>query len=47
MTRHLALAPLAHLTAEHKPGCLFVTAFHTFPREFAVLKTQSLIETRR
>ena len=43
----LALAPLAHLTAEFRPGCLFLTALHTFPREFAILKTQSLIEQGR
>jgi hypothetical protein len=43
----LALAPLAHVTAEYRPGCLFLTAFHTFPRECTILKTQSLIEQRR
>lgn len=43
----LALAPLAHVTAEFRPGCLFLTAFHTFPRECTILKTQSLIEQRR
>jgi hypothetical protein len=36
--------PLSHLTAEYRPGCLFLTAFHTFPEERVVLKTQSLIE---
>lgn len=40
----LALAPLTHVTAEYRPGCLFLTAFHTFPDESIVLKTQSLIE---
>jgi hypothetical protein len=40
----LALAPLSHLTAEYRPGCLFLTSFHTFPEEHVVLKTQSLIE---
>ncbi len=43
----LALAPLAHITAEFRPGCLFLTAFHTFPHECTILKTQSLIEQRR
>lgn len=36
--------PLSHLTAEYRPGCLFLTAFHTFPEERVILKTQSLIE---
>ncbi len=40
----LALAPLGYVTAEARPGCLFLTAFHTFPDEFTVIKTQSLIE---
>jgi hypothetical protein len=40
------LAPLSHVTAEFRPGCLFLTAFHTFPEELVVLKTQSLIERR-
>lgn len=43
----LSLAPLSHLTAEYRPGCLFLTAFHTFPKECVVLKTQSLIERTR
>lgn len=42
----MALAPLGHVTAEHRPGCLFITSFHTFPRERTVIKTQSLIEQR-
>lgn len=40
----LALAALTHVTAEYRPGCLFLTAFHTFPDEHVILKTQSLIE---
>ncbi|MFQ3591813.1 MAG: DUF2617 family protein [Gemmataceae bacterium] len=40
----LGQEPLSHLTAEHRPGCLFLTGFHTFPEERVVLKTQSLIE---
>lgn len=43
----LSLAPLGFVNLEAKPGCLFVTAFHTFPEENAVLKSQTLIETAR
>ena len=42
----LALAPLGYVQAEFRPGCLFVTSFHTFPCEHTVIKTQSLIERR-
>jgi hypothetical protein len=42
----LALAPLGYVQAEFRPGCLFVTSFHTFPCEHTVIKTQSLIEKR-
>jgi hypothetical protein len=42
----LALAPLGFVTAETRAGCLFLTAFHTFPDEFTVIKTQSLIEKK-
>jgi hypothetical protein len=42
----LALAPLGFVTAEARPGCLILTAFHTFPDEHTVIKTQSLIEKR-
>jgi hypothetical protein len=31
---------------EARPGCLFLSAFHTFPDELTVVKTQSLIEKR-
>jgi hypothetical protein len=40
----LALAPLGLVTVEARPGCLFLSAFHTFPDEYTVIKTQSLIE---
>ena len=40
----VGLSPLGVVIAEALPRCLSVTAFHTFPDEFAVLKTQSLIE---
>lgn len=40
----LGLSPLGVVIAEALPGCLSVSAFHTFPDELAVVKTQSLIE---
>jgi hypothetical protein len=40
----LGLMPVGLVTAEALPDGLSVSAFHTFPDEFAVLKTQSLIE---
>jgi hypothetical protein len=40
----LVLSPLGVVIVEALPGCLSVAAFHTFPDEFAVVKTQSLIE---
>ncbi len=40
----MALAPLGYVSIEARNGCLFFTAFHTFPDEFTVIKTQSLIE---
>lgn len=43
----LAVAPLGHITVESRPGCLFVTTFHTFPEEDTIVKSQSLIETRK
>ncbi len=42
----LALAPLGYVAAEARAGCLFLSAFHTFPDEHTVVKTQSLIEKR-
>ena len=42
----LALAPLGFVQAEFRPGCLFLSSFHTFPCEHTVIKTQSLIEKR-
>jgi hypothetical protein len=40
----LGLSPLGVVIVEALPHCLSVSAFHTFPDEFAVVKTQSLIE---
>jgi hypothetical protein len=41
-----ALAPLGFVLAEFRPGCLFLSAFHTFPCECTVIKTQTLIEKK-
>jgi hypothetical protein len=42
----LALAPLGYVSVEARRGCILFSAFHTFPNEYTVIKTQSLIETR-
>src|SRR5207248_7781996 len=43
--RHrLGLTPLGLVTVDALPTGLAVATFHTFPDEFAVVKTQSLIE---
>jgi hypothetical protein len=42
----LAVAPLGLICAEARPGCLFLSSFHTFPSEHTVVKTQSLIEKK-
>src|SRR5919201_2551017 len=35
----LALSPLGFVSVEARPGCLFLSAFHTFPDEHTVVKT--------
>jgi len=40
----LSLSPLGVVVVETLPRCLSIAAFHTFPDEFAVVRTQSLIE---
>lgn len=40
----LRLSPLGIVIVEALPRCLSIAAFHTFPEEYAVVKTQSLIE---
>jgi hypothetical protein len=42
----LALAPLGYVAVEGRPGCLFLSSFHTFPDEHTIVKTQSLIERK-
>lgn len=41
-----SLSPVGFVTADGRPGCVITAAFHTFPAEFTVVKTQSLIEKR-
>jgi hypothetical protein len=40
----LGLTPLGLVTAEAVRGGISIASFHTFPDEFTILKTQSLIE---
>ena len=42
----LAVSPLGFITAEAGRGRLILSSFHTFPNEYTVVKTQSLIEKR-
>jgi hypothetical protein len=42
----LSLVPLGFVTVEARAGCLILTAFHTFPDEYTIIKSQSLIEKR-
>jgi Protein of unknown function DUF2617 len=42
----LSLAPLGFITVEARAGCLFISSFHTFPNEYTVVKSQSLIEKK-
>ena len=39
-----SLSPLGFLKVEAKPRCVLVSAFHTFPDEYTVVKSQTLIE---
>lgn len=43
--RRMALTPLGFIAVESLPSGLAVATFHTFPAEYAVVKTQSLFET--
>lgn len=42
----LSISPLGFITIEARSDCLCISAFHTFPDEHAIVKTQSLIEKR-
>jgi hypothetical protein len=37
-------APLGLIAVESRSNCLFLSTFHTFPDEYTVVKSQSLIE---
>lgn len=41
----LAVTPVSYINPQARPGSLLVYAFHTFPDEYTVVKTQTLIET--
>jgi len=41
-----ALPALGFVTADARDGCIVIATFHTFPGEYTVVKTQSLIERR-
>jgi hypothetical protein len=43
----LSLAPLGHVALEAGADFLLLTAFHTFPEEHTVVKSQSLLERMR
>lgn len=43
----LTVAPLGYVAVDTRPGCVFLSAFHTFPEENTIIKSQSLIEKRR
>lgn len=45
--QRLALSPLSHLAIEARADSLLVQAFHTFPEDCTILKTQSLFEFKR
>jgi hypothetical protein len=40
----IGLTPLGLVTVDRVPGGIAIAAFHTFPRENTVIKTQSLVE---
>jgi Protein of unknown function DUF2617 len=42
----LTVAPLGLVSVEARTDCWFLNTFHTFPEEFAVVKSQSLIEVK-
>jgi hypothetical protein len=45
-TNRLAPTPISHLLVEAKPRGVLVQAFHTFPDERAIVRSQTLIEVR-
>lgn len=47
VTDRMAASPLSRIHLEVRPGGLSVQAFHTFPAERAIVRTQSLFELDR
>lgn len=45
--QRLALSPISHIAIEARAQSLLVQAFHTFPEDCTILKTQSLFEFKR
>jgi hypothetical protein len=45
-TNRMAPAPMTHLRYESRGSGLIIHAFHTFPEEHAIVRTQSLFEPR-
>jgi hypothetical protein len=42
----LAMSPLGYVVVDPRPGCVFLSTFHTFPEENTVVKSQTLIEVK-
>jgi hypothetical protein len=42
----MSVAPLGLVVVDSRPGCVFVSAFHTFPEEYTIVKSQTLIEVK-
>jgi hypothetical protein len=40
----MALGALSYINVETRTRCLLVQAFHTFPDDYAIVKSQSLFE---
>ena len=45
-TDRLQVSPVGFVVMEVRPGTALVQTFHTFPEEFSLVKTQTLIEFR-
>lgn len=43
-SHRVSIAPLGLIAVETRFNCLFLSTFHTFPEEYTVVKSQSLIE---
>jgi hypothetical protein len=40
----MGLSPLSYLDVQARTGSLLIHSYHTFPDEYAVVKSQTLIE---